>query len=380
MKNIALLGSTGSVGQNVLDVVRRNPEKFRITAITANDNVGDLARQAEEFSPDVIAVGNDTLYKELKGKVPAGTKVLSGTPGICQIASSRENDTVFLAISGTAALEPLVAAIRAGKEIALASKEPIVSAGEMIMKLAADHRSLILPVDSEHSAIMQCLTGRTSKDIERLYITGSGGSLWKREKREFDGLSVKDVLAHPKWDMGRKITVDSATLMNKGLELIEARWLFDVDPGKIQVVIHPEAIIHAMLEFNDGTITASMFCPDMRFPILKALSYPDIIQNDLPRVDFSAIKNLSFCEPDRERFPSIDMARGALEKGGTFPAVLNAANEKAVGMFLDGEIIFTRITELVDTVLECHKKVEDPSLDDIIKAERWAQEEVLRSC
>lgn len=380
MKDITLLGSTGSVGKNVLDVARNHPDRFRIKAITARDDLDTLIDQVEEFSPSIVAISNDALYPELKKRVPGKIKVLSGRQSLQQIASDKEAGIVFISIAGTAALNPLVAAVEAGNIIALASKEPIVSAGKIIMNMAREKSAVILPVDSEHSAIMQCLGGRDSKDIGKLYITGSGGPLWNKKKTEFDLLSVEEVLDHPKWDMGRKITIDSATLMNKGLEIIEARWLFDVDPEKIKVVIHPEAIIHSMIEFIDGTISASLFYPDMRFPILKALSYPDIIENNFPKIDFSITNNLSFQEPDRKKFPSIDIAYNVLKEGGTSPAVLNAANETAVGLFFDGKIKFTRIIELVEKVIKNHKKIIDPSLNEIIDSEKWASEEVLKFC
>lgn len=380
MKSISLLGSTGSIGRNVLDVVRKNPDKFKIKAIAAREDTYSLVSQAEEFSPSVVAVTDGAYYEDLKKKVPERTKVISGDGCLEEIASDSEVDIVFISISGTAALSPLIAAVLAGKVIALASKEPIVSAGKLIMDMAREHSAVILPVDSEHSAIMQCLGEKENGDISKLYITGSGGSLRKRDQSEFDDLSVEEVLNHPKWDMGRKITVDSATLMNKGLEVIEARWLFDVDPEKIKIIIHPEAIIHSMIEFIDGTISASLCYPDMRYPILKALSYPGMISNDFPRVDFSEINKLSFEEANRNKFPAIELAYNALNDGGASPAVLNAANETAVGLFLDNKIKFNRIMGLVERVLKAHKKIDDPSLNDIRMIEKWASEEVLRSC
>ncbi|MCK5450435.1 MAG: 1-deoxy-D-xylulose-5-phosphate reductoisomerase, partial [Candidatus Omnitrophica bacterium] len=256
MKNVVLLGSTGSVGKNVLNIVRAYPDKFRISGIAAGEDINLLGAQVEEFKPDVAVIGNKNLYSDFKTIVSGETKILSGIEGVGQLASGKETDIVFMAISGIQALDPLIAAITAGKTVALASKEPIVSAGALIKKLEKEHNARILPVDSEHSAIMQCLCGRNIEDVNKLYITGSGGSLFGVEEDKFDELSVETVLNHPKWDMGRKITVDSATLMNKGLELIEARWLFNVLPEKIKIIIHPEAIIHSMVEFIDGTISA----------------------------------------------------------------------------------------------------------------------------
>ena len=380
MKNIVLLGSTGSVGRNVLDVVRHYPDLFRVRAISSNANVSALAEQAREFKPDTVAVGSEGLYTELKQKLPEGIKTAAGPGSLEEMASGGDADIIFIAISGTAALRPLVAALRAGRTVALASKEPVVSAGAILRKLAEENRALILPVDSEHSAVMQCLAGRSVSDVRTLYITGSGGPLRSTRPEEFDSLSIERILDHPKWKMGPKITVDSATLMNKGLEAIEARWLFDIVPEKIKIVIHPEAVIHSMVEFLDGTMTAGMFSPDMRFPILKALSHPDIIASSFPRVDFSRTKELSFYEPDRRKFPALDLAFAALGAGGTMPAVLNGANETAVKLYLEGRIAFRDIVTMVGDVMASHAAVKDPTLDEVILSEKWASEEVLRFC
>ncbi|MFH1305545.1 MAG: 1-deoxy-D-xylulose-5-phosphate reductoisomerase [Candidatus Omnitrophota bacterium] len=378
MKSIILLGSTGSVGKSVLDVVRSYPDKFRIKALSANANISSLIKQAEEFAPDIIAVSDERAYPELKKKIAAKTRVVAGAEAVEQLAASEEADMVFMAISGTAALKPLIAALSAGKTVALASKEPVVSAGMLIKKIMEKNSSRILPVDSEHSAIMQCLAGRKKEDVRTLYITGSGGPLGNRMDRDADEISIERVLAHPKWNMGRKITVDSATLMNKGLEVIEARWLFDIPPDKIKVIIHPEAIIHSMVEFVDGTVNAGLFFPDMRFPILRALSFPDILKSDFPKLDFSGLGNLSFSEPDTAAFPALEAAFSALRSGGTAPAVLNGANETAVKLFLSGRIKFGDIIRTVQKVMAGHKKIEDPLLEDIINSEKWASEEVLK--
>jgi len=380
MKNIVLLGSTGSVGRNVLRVVREYPEKFRVTALSSNRNIALLSEQTAEFKPDTVVVGDEGLCSEFKKNIMHPAKVLSGPGGLLETAVSGDADIVFMAISGTVALMPLVAALRKGRTIALASKEPIVSAGEIVMRVARENSGHILPVDSEHSAIFQCLNGKDAKDVEKLYITGSGGPLWSRDESEFDGLSISEVLSHPRWEMGRKITVDSATLMNKGLEVIEARWLFDIAPDKIKVIIHPEAVVHSMVEFIDGTIQAGLFCPDMRFPILRALSYPEVLRNDLPRVDFPKIRNFTFFEPGISRSRAIDMAFAALRAGGTMPAVLNAANEAAVELFLGEKLRFNGIMEKVEQIVKKHSVRPDPSLDDIIDAEKWAKEEVLSVC
>ncbi|MEA3488722.1 MAG: 1-deoxy-D-xylulose-5-phosphate reductoisomerase [Candidatus Omnitrophota bacterium] len=379
MKEIILLGSTGSVGRNVLDVIRHYPGKFRVKAISSNENISVLAEQAREFNPDIAAVANEGLYGALKEKV-GEVRSVAGAENLQRIAAEEPADIVFIAISGTAALKPLVAALKSGRTVALASKEPVVSAGMIIRKLAEENSSRILPVDSEHSAIMQCLAGRSAEEVRTLYITGSGGSLRGRKAEEFDSLTIDQVLDHPKWKMGRKITVDSATLMNKGLEAIEARWLFNIPGEKIKVVIHPQAIVHSMVEFIDGTISAGLFRPDMRFPILRALSYPGILDSEFPRVDFGEINSLFFSEPDREAFPALDLAYEALRAGGTVPAVLNSANETSVKLFLDGRIKFTEIVKTVQKVMEKHRKIDEPTLEDVIDSEKWASEEVLRFC
>lgn len=379
MKDIILLGSTGSVGRKVLDVVRSYPELFRLKAISSNENISLLKEQAKEFAPSIVAVGDKEKAQKLKGALPASTKLTAGAESLEELAQEA-SDIIFIAISGTAALKPLIAALKAGRTVALASKEPVVSAGSIIKDIMSKNASQILPVDSEHSAIKQCLEGRKPKDVRTLYITGSGGSLKDVESENFDTLSIGEVLAHPKWDMGKKITVDSATLMNKGLEVIEARWLFDIAPEKIKVIIHPEAVIHSMVEFLDGTITAAMFSPDMRFPILKALSYPEVLESDFPKVDFPSIKNFSFLEPDRKKFPALELAFRALRSGGTMPAVLNSANEASVKLFLEGKIKFTDIIKIVEKVINIHKIKENPSLEEVLDSEKWALEEVLKVC
>ncbi len=379
MKDIILLGATGSVGKNVLDVIRSFPGKFRIKALSSYANIDLLSAQAEEFGPDIIILGKETLYSELKRKVSGKTRIVAGENAAAEICSVESADVVFMAIAGTAALKPLFSSIESGKTVALASKEPVVSAGAFLREYM-DKGAEIIPVDSEHSAVMACLNGRSASDARNLYLTGSGGPLNDVAAKDFEFLTIKDVLDHPKWDMGPKITVDSATFMNKGLEVIEARWLFDVPPERIKVLVHPEAIIHSMVEFIDGTVMANMFCPDMRFPILRALTYPKIIDSDFERVDFSRLGILSFKDPDTARFPALDMAYKVLEDGGTYPAVLNAANEMSVNMFLENKIRFVEIVNKVENVLKKHKKVEKPTLDQIVCAEQWAKEEVRASC
>jgi len=379
MKNIILLGSTGSVGSNVLDVVRKYPDKFKIKAICANNNIELLASQVEEFSPEIVCVADEKKVKFLKEMISSEVKIVSGRDEIESIAGEEESDIVFIAISGTQALLPLISALSSGRTVALASKEPIVSAGMLISSMLKKGLGKIIPVDSEHSAIMQCLGTHQSEEISRVYITGSGGSLKDVEREDFDKLSINDILRHPKWSMGKKITVDSATLMNKGLEAIEARWLFDIDPDKISIVMHPEAVVHSMVEFVDGTVTAGMFCPDMRFPILKAMAYPDILPSDFPKINFPELGKLTFLKPDTKKFPALSLAIKAMRDGGTAPAVLNSANEVSVNLFLDGKIRFTQIISTVEKVLNKHKRIDVPSLQDILEAEAWANEEVLKA-
>lgn len=380
MKNIVLLGSTGSVGKSVLSVLRHFPEKFRIKSLSGYSNVSLLAEQAREFQPERIVIGDERLYSELKSKVSDSVEISAGSQEVENLARGEGADIIFMAISGSAALKPLFAAISSGKDIALASKEPVVSAGMLIAEAIKDNPERVLPVDSEHSAIRQCLAGRKNSEVETLYITGSGGSLKDIGREEFDNVSREDILNHPKWNMGEKITVDSATLMNKGLEVIEARWLFDQPAEKIKIIIHPEAIIHSMVEFCDGTISASLFPPDMRFPIIRALSGGEVTKNNFQKVDFSEISKLSFLPPEENKFPSINLAYGALNAGGTMPAVLSAANETAVKLFLDGKIKFTDIMKIVEKVLSKHKTTNNPSLDDILNSEKWADEEVFKFC
>ncbi|KJJ84375.1 1-deoxy-D-xylulose 5-phosphate reductoisomerase [Candidatus Omnitrophus magneticus] len=380
MKNIVLLGSTGSIGKNVLEVARKYPDKFKIIAIASNENISILAEQAREFRPSVTVVKNADCYKDLVSEVGGISNVTAGEEEMACLAEHPSADIIFIAISGIAALNPLIRAIKQGKTIALASKEPIVSAGRIISALVKKYGAKIIPVDSEHSALNECLYGRNIADVRKFYITGSGGSLRTRKKEELENISLDEVLAHPKWDMGKKITVDSATMMNKGLEVIEAKWLFDIAAEKIDVVIHPEAIIHSMVEFLDGTIQASLFYPDMKFPILKALSYPEIFESSFSRVDFVSIGKMTFHEPDRKMFPALDMAFNALNIGGTMPAVLNSANEASVKLFLEGKIKFNEIIKKIQEVMGKHTVIAEPLLGDIMNAEKWAFREVLENC
>jgi len=379
MKRIVVLGSTGSVGVNALDVIKRNPNRFKVVGLAANDNYVLLSRQAKAFGVKEIAIYNKERFKDLKGKVSVGVKVHVGLEGVLRIACLNEADLVLVAIGGTLSILPLIESIKAGKQIALASKETLVSAGGIVTKLARENKVNIIPVDSEHSAIFQCLNRDDAKFLKKIYLTGSGGPLRNVKQSSFDKLPISRIIKHPKWKMGKKITVDSATLMNKGLEMIEAKWLFSVGSDKIQVLLHPEAIIHSMVEFIDGTVLANLFYPDMRFPISYAFSYPERIPSKLPKVDFLAQKKLTFERPDFRRFPALRLAFQA-SKSQSASAVLNAANEEAVGAFLNGKIKFTKIVDIVEKVLRLHRHIEKPTLKDILNLDTWAKTEVKRFC
>lgn len=379
-KRIALLGSTGSIGVNTLKVVAALKERFEIVALSADSNIKLLAGQANIFRPRVISVRDEYLSGEIRLLLRSGIKVLYGSGSLDEIVSRADVDTVVFAISGTQCLKPLLTAIRNKKEIALANKEALVSAGSFVMALAKKNGVRIVPVDSEHSAIFQCLEGRRSF-LRKIYLTASGGPLLHIPKNRFDNMTPKFILKHPKWSMGRKISVDSATMMNKALEIIEAKWLFGMDESDIDVLIHPEAIIHSMVEFLDGAILAQMSSPDMRIPIQYAITYPGRLASQVEGVNFAKVKNLSFEKPDAGKFPCLHLARVALEKGGTACAVLNAADEEAVKQYLEGRIKFTRIPFIIEKVLSLHKTQKaDPSIEAIFDAESWAREEIIRLC
>lgn len=355
MKNIAILGSTGSVGVNALRVISDHKDKFRVVGLTANTNTRLLAKQARRFKPRLIA--------------------LADAEKVSAVASMKEADIVLVAISGTAATLPLIAAIRAGKRIALANKESIVSAGNIIIPMARRRGVEIIPVDSEHNSIFQCLKEEKKKNIKKIFLMGTGGPLKDVPRNIFDTLKPSRVLAHPVWKMGKKISVDSATMMNKGLEVIEASYLFGVDASIIEVLLHPEAVIHSMVEFVDGNIISNMFYPDMKMPIFHALTHPARRLSRLPGIDFQKIKCLTFRKPDRKKFPALGLSYDAAEKGGTYPACLTAANEEAVRLYLEGKIKFTGIINIVKKVLGKHKNIKHPSIGQILAAEGWAKEQ-----
>ena len=376
IKKIVILGSTGSIGKSAIDVVKNNPDKFRVIGLSADKNVSELYNQAKAFRVKHVAINNKVSYKILKGKLGKKYKIYCGIDGICNLAALKDADLILLAISGTESLRPLMSSIKAGKRIALASKEALVSAGELVTKAAYKQKAELFPVDSEHSAIFQCLEGRNVDFLKKVYLTGTGGPLRTIPGSMFDKLPFSKIVTHPKWKMGKKITVDSATLMNKGLELIEAKWLFNLKPDKINIILHPEAIIHSMVEFIDGTVLANMFYPDMRIPIQYAFSYPDRLPNRYNVLDFYSIKKLNFEKPNYKKFPALGLVDWSLKKGKTYPCVLNASNEQAVRLFLDRKIKFSSITKLIEKTMEKHKPVSSPTIEDILHVDQWAKNEV----
>jgi 1-deoxy-D-xylulose-5-phosphate reductoisomerase len=375
MKNVVLLGSTGSIGTSTLKVAEDLPGHIRLIGLGAGNNVERLLKQALHHHPAAVSIGDPAKAAELQVALGAAVRVFSNAEGLIQLATLPEADIVLIAIVGTAGLQPALAAIRAGKDIAVASKEILVMAGEIVMREAREHGVRVLTVDSEHSAIFQCLDGKPSKSVRALWLTASGGPFRLTPKEDFSAITVERALKHPSWVMGRKITIDSATLFNKGLEMIEARWLFDIEMGRVKVVVHPQSVVHSMVEFVDGSILAQMSTPDMCLPIQYALTYPDRVASQRVRTDPTRLGQLTFEPPDPERFPALDLARRAGEIGGTFPAVLNAANEAAVEAFVAKRINFPQISERVASVMGRHNVVEHPDLAQILEADRWARHE-----
>lgn len=370
MKNIAILGSTGSIGTQTLDVAREN-EDLRVVAVSAGKSVEKLEEQIREFHPILAAVWDEKAARDLKTRIAdTDTKVVSGMEGLLELASMPESDILVTAIVGMIGIRPTMEGIRAGKDIALANKETLVTAGHLIMPMAREYGVSILPVDSEHSAIFQAIHGEENKEIHKLLITASGGPFRGRTTEELRNVTVADTLKHPNWVMGRKITVDSATLVNKGLEVMEARWLFDMDLDHIQVVVQPQSIIHSMVEFKDGAIMAQLGTPDMRLPIQYALYYPHRRYLDGDRLDFTKLREITFEVPDMDTFRGLPMAIQASREGGSMPTVFNAANELAVKKFLEEKIGFLDIYEIIAQSMERHKKIEHPDLDEILSVEQ----------
>lgn len=379
MQRIAILGSTGSIGQNALKVIRNFPGIFQVVGLTTHSNVEILIRQAQEFCPRFVCVKDGVAAKFVGARLKSKTKIYVAEEGLEALVQQRCIDKILLAISGSAALLPLLKAVESGKMIALANKEALVMAGPIIMRKACEKKIKILPVDSEQSAIWQCLEGQDRLKLKNIYLTASGGPFRKMRRQDLKNISVSRVLKHPAWLMGRKITVDSATLMNKGFELLEAMFLFDVPSQKIKVVIHPEAVIHSMVEFVDGVILAQLSATDMRIPIQYALSYPERLSNSLPCVDFYRLGKLHFQKPDLKRFPCLRMAYDVAGELGTMPAVLNAANEVCVEEFLKKRLGFMAIPPVIEKVLCGHRNKTRPDLGDILEADAWARKEAYKT-
>jgi 1-deoxy-D-xylulose-5-phosphate reductoisomerase len=375
MKTITLLGSTGSIGRNVLAVIQQFPNRFRVAGLAAGTNITELKHQAVEFDPQCISVANAGLAEKLGAELPAGfrDRICWGTDGIRQVAAVAEAEMMISAVVGAAGLLPTLDAIAAGKDIGLANKETLVMAGNLVMDAVRRSGVRLLPIDSEHSAIFQALEAGRRQDVGRIILTASGGPFREKQQHDLRSVTPEQALAHPNWDMGRKISIDSATLMNKGLEVIEARWLFDVEPDQIDVVIHPQSIVHSLVEFVDGSVVAKLGIPDMRIPIAYALSYPERLGLGLSRLSLSQCGNLNFEKPDYDRFPALQLAYDALESGGLKPAVLNAANEVAVEAFLGGRIAFLDIARIVSQTLEKAEDGSDMHLEDILKADKQAR-------
>lgn len=364
---LAILGSTGSIGCQTLDIVKWHPERYEVYALVANNSADKLIAQAREFQPEVVVINNEAHYEKVKEALKdQSIKVFAGSEAIDQIVGMKCVDTVVTAMVGYAGLRSTIAAIKAGKRIALANKETLVVAGEMITELAARYHAAIVPVDSEHGAIFQCLVGEKDKEVDKLIITASGGPFRQMGIEELRNVKAADALKHPTWKMGPKITIDSASLMNKGFEVMEARWLFGVTSDRIEVVVHPQSIIHSMVQFVDGSIKAQMGMPDMRLPIQYALSFPDRIESKIERMDFSVVNNLTFEKPDIERFRNLGLAFEALKRGGNVPCVLNAANEVVVAAFLEDRIGFLEMSDVIEKVLGRLAYIEKPTYEDYV--------------
>jgi 1-deoxy-D-xylulose-5-phosphate reductoisomerase len=378
MKRVVLLGSTGSIGTSTIKVAEDLPDQLRLVGLAAGNNVELLLEQVRKHQPEAVSIADPEKAKALRGMLGATVEVYCGAEGLMRLATLPSADIVLIAIVGTAGLQPALAAIRAGKDIAIASKEILVMAGEIVMNEAREHGVRVLAVDSEHSAIFQCLDGKPATSVRKLWLTASGGPFRQTPKEEFGQITVERALKHPSWVMGRKITIDSATLFNKGLEMIEARWLFDIEMARVDVVVHPQSVVHSMVEFVDGSMLAQLSTPDMCLPIQYALTYPERSRSERVHTNLAKLGALTFEEPDLERFPAINLARQAGEIGGTLPAVLNAANEVAVEAFVNRRISFCDISTVVGRTLKAHKPTAHPNLEQILEADHWARSEAFR--
>jgi 1-deoxy-D-xylulose-5-phosphate reductoisomerase len=375
MKNVVILGSTGSIGTSTIKVADDLPDQIRLIGLAAGNNMDLLLEQTRKHTPAAVSITDPTKAKELQNLLGTTARVYSGNEGLIKLATMPEADIVLIAIVGTAGLQPALAAIRAGKDIAIASKEILVMAGEIVMSEARKYGVRVLAVDSEHSAIFQCLDGKPSESVRKLWLTASGGPFRKTPKADFAGITVEQALKHPSWVMGRKITIDSATLFNKALEMIEARWLFDIEMARVDVVVHPQSVVHSMVEFVDGSMIAQLSTPDMCLPIQYALTHPERAKSDRVQTSLAKLGSLTFEEPDVDRFPALALARRAGEVGGTLPAVLNAANEVAVEAFVNRKLSFLGITEMVRRTMDAHEVVAHPTLEQILEADAWARRE-----
>jgi len=373
VRHLSILGSTGSIGQNTLEVISAHPDKFRVVALAARNSVELLEKQVHKYRPEVVAVFHEDAAQEMQ-KLGLPVKVLTGMDGLVEAATLAEADMVVSAIVGSDGLLPTYAAITAGKDIALATKEALVMAGQIVMSEAAARGVRILPVDSEHSSVFQCINGRNMDEVEKVILTASGGPFLGKSREELSNVTPSAALRHPTWTMGRKISIDSATLMNKGLEVIEAFWLFDLPLEKIDVILHPQSIIHSMVKFVDGSVIAHMSMPDMKGPISYALSYPERFENVVEALDLAKIGALTFQAPDMDKYASLNLTYCALRTGGTMPCVLNAANEVAVEAFLDEKIPFTEITNIIDRTMADHTVSEARSIEEVIGASEWAKQ------
>ena len=380
MKNIAVLGSTGSIGTQTLDIVRNNTDELKIKVLAAGSNVELIEKQIREFKPEIAVLYNAEKTNELKIKTAdTSVKVLSGMDGMIEAATFDDVDTVVTSMVGMIGIKPTIAAIKAGKNIALANKETLVTAGHIIMPLIKEHKVSLLPVDSEHSAIFQSMNGENRKRISKILLTASGGPFRGKSYEELKNVTLEDALKHPNWAMGQKITVDSATLVNKGLEVMEAAWLFDVDVSMIQVVVHPQSVIHSMVEYEDTAVIAQLGCPDMRLPIQYALFYPDRRFLDAKKLDFFEMKSLTFEKPDMDTFKGLKFAMEAAEFGGSMPTVFNASNEEAVAMFLNKKIGFLDIYRIIEESMNRHTVISNPDIDTVLSVERDTREFIRRS-
>ena len=378
MKNIAILGSTGSIGTQTLDVIRHNDD-LKLVAISAGSNIILLEEQIREFHPELVAVWSESKAKELRtavADVTPAVKVVSGMDGLLQVATIASSDILVTAVVGMIGIRPTIAAIKAGKDIGLANKETLVTAGHIIMPLAAECNVSILPVDSEHSAIFQCLHGERENSIHKILLTASGGPFRGKTKKDLELVTLDQALRHPNWSMGKKITIDSATMVNKGLEVIEAKWLFGVQPEQIQVVVQPQSIIHSMVEFEDGAVMAQLGTPDMRLPIQYALYYPKRVYLDGKRLNFETLSQITFEKPDMDTFLGLKYAYEAINIGGSMPTVLNAANELAVAKFLNKTVRFLEIYDMIRFCMDQHKVIENPSVEEILETEQWVYETI----